>query len=88
MAEGPPSKDKCENLAVVRRFWPGQEPDVVCLLHAHDSKEVADAMGFSLHLEPIGYSVGGAKLPDFSEFPTCSCNKGFSQRVYVGDDDG
>jgi len=72
--------DKCENTATVRRFWPGNEPDLVCVDHAQDSEKIAAAMGFSVHLEPIGYPAGG---PIPTEFPTCCCDKGFSQTVDV-----
>ena len=73
--------DKCENLASIKRFWPGREPDAVCIEHAQDSKRIADAMGFPLRLEPIGYSVG-SPMPE--QFPMCCCSKGFSQTINVG----
>lgn len=68
--------DKCKNMAVIKRFWPGREPDKICVEHAQNSKRVADAMGFHVHFEPIGYSVG-EPVPE--DFPTCCCLKGFSQ---------
>ena len=70
------SEEKCGALATVRRFWPGNEPDLVCFAHALDSKMIADAMGFALALERIVRSAS-----DASERPTCCCSKGFSQTV-------
>lgn len=75
-----PENERCQNLANVRRYWPGSEPDLVCVDHAMDSERIAKAMGFTLRLEPVGYSVGS--LP--AEFPTCCCSKGFSQTIEVG----
>lgn len=72
--------EKCQNIANVRRFWPGEKPDLVCIDHAQDSERIASAMGFHLHLEPVGYSMAGP-IPD--ELPTCFCSKGFSQTVEV-----
>ena len=74
------SNERCENMATIRRFWPGKEPDLVCVDHAQNSKRIAEAMSFHLHLEPIGYSAEG---PMQTEFPTCCCSKGFSQSVIV-----
>ncbi len=74
------SDAKCENLAAFRLFWPGSEPDLVCVDHAMDLKRIASAMGFSVHVEPIGYSAAG---PIPSEFPTCCCSAGFSQTVVI-----
>ena len=73
------SDEKCENMATIRRHWPGRPPDLVCVDHAQDSKRIATAMGFAITLEPIGYSVG--ELTFTTEFPTCCCSKGFSQTV-------
>ena len=72
--------DKCKEMGAVRRYWPGEEPDTVCILHADDSQKIANAMGFALRLELISYSVGG-DIP--AEFPTCACSKGFSQTIEV-----
>ena len=72
--------EKCTNLASIRRFWPGRGPDLICVLHAEDSQKVASALGVSLYIEAIGYGVG-APVP--KEFPTCSCNKGFSTTVQI-----
>jgi hypothetical protein len=76
--------DKCENMAVIIRYWPGNKPDLICIEHAEDSKKIADAMGFFLHLEPVGYSLVSA----MTEFPfrRCCCSKGFSQTVTINDD--
>ena len=70
--------ERCENMATIRRHWPGKQPDLVCVDHAQDSEKVADAMGFSVTLEPIGYRVG--EMPE--EF-VCCCSKGFSQSVTI-----
>lgn len=70
-------KDKCTNMAVIKRYWLGHEPDLVCIEHAEDSKRIADAMGFHLILEPKGFNVD-------EEVPTCSCSAGFSQKVSIG----
>ncbi len=57
--------DRCESIATVRRFWPGNDPDLVCIGHAMDSQRIANAMGFTLVIEPVGNRVG--EMPD--EFP-------------------
>ena len=66
----------CKNLATIKRYWPGNPPDLICLEHAQDSKRIAEAMGFVLILEPIGYPAG--------EIPTCCCSEGFSQVQHEG----
>ena len=71
-------KELCTNLAAIKRYWPGNDPDLICIEHAEDSKRVADAMGFHLVLEPIGYKVGEL-IPE--ELPTCCCTPGFSQTI-------
>lgn len=76
---------RCENLAIMRRFWPGRGPDLVCMEHAQDSQRVANAMGFSLFLEPIAYQAGG---PIVLDFPPCCCTAGFSETVHIKYADG
>lgn len=78
--------DRCPNNATVRRFWIGEKPDLVCVDHARDSERIANAMGFHIHLEPIGYSM---LQPIPGEFPKCCCSSGFSQTVETqqGDDE-
>ncbi len=71
-------KNKCPNVAVVKRYWPGREPDRVCIEHAEDSKRIADAIGFYLVLEPLSYDVN-ATITD--EILTCCCSPGFSQKI-------
>lgn len=63
--------EKCQEIATIRRFWPGESPDLICVDHAQDSERIAEAIGFKLHLEPISYPVAG---PIVTEFPTCCCN--------------
>lgn len=70
--------DQCINLASVRRYWPGRNPDLVCVEHAQDSERISLAMGFHLRLEPIGYN---ASNPPPQEFPKCYCSKGFSHEA-------
>jgi len=72
-------KENCKNQASIKRYWPGNDPDLVCTDHADDSKRIADAMGFPIVLEPIGYSVSDVS----GEFMTCCCSAGFSQKVSV-----
>lgn len=73
--------DKCTNMAVIKRHWPGSDPDLVCIEHADDSKRVADAMGFRLLLEPISYKPEDTI---HNEAPTCCCTAGFSQKASAG----
>lgn len=61
---------KCQRQAVFRRFWPGTEPDLVCEVHARDSKKILEAMGFELQLIRL--------VPEVDE--TCCCS-GTSQVV-------
>ena len=70
--------DKCQNFATIRRFWPGREPDLICIDHATDSKKISEVMGFYLHFEPISYGSSDV-FPN--EPPMCACSAGFSQRV-------
>ena len=72
--------EKCQEMATIRRFWPGKEPDLVCFDHAHDTQQIAKAMGIYIYLEPILYPVGE---PIVTEFPTCCCSKGFSQTIVI-----
>jgi len=58
--------ERCENMATVRMFWPGKEPDLVCVEHAHQSEGIASHMGFRLHLEPIDI-----RTIVINEFQTC-----------------
>lgn len=72
-------KEECKNMAVIKRYWPGNEPDLVCIEHAQDSKRIADAMGFHITLEPnTSFEVVDG------EFPTCCCTAEFSQEVTTG----
>ena len=63
------SEEKCENMATIRRFWPGKSPDLVCVEHAQDSERIAQAMSFHIRLEPIGYSAAGPVVEDFPTLP-------------------
>ena len=74
------TNDKCKNVAMVRRSWPGREPDLVCIDHATDTQKIADVMGFYVLMEPLAYNLPGP-LPDM--FPLCSCSAGFSQKVEI-----
>lgn len=71
---------QCSELAVVRRYWPGQEPDLICIEHAMDSKRISEAMGFHLVLEPFGQRVGDEII---EPWPTCACYEGHPQFVDV-----
>ena len=71
--------ERCESMATIRRFWPGEKPDLLCVDHAQDSEKVASVIGVYVHMEPIGYSLGQI----VEEFPRCCCSKGFSQTCQV-----
>ncbi len=75
------SDEMCGELGVFRRYWPGEEPDIVCVEHAEDSRKIANAMGFPLVMEPIGYGVSD---PVPAEFPECACHKGHPQEIHTG----
>ena len=68
-----PSVPQCENRATYVRYWPGSEPDHVCLTHKQDSEKVLAAMGWTARFEP---------LPDDVDYD-CACSAGFSQEVKV-----
>lgn len=51
------AEKQCENRATIRRFWPGQQPDFVCPLHAVAWRNISDAMGVHLHMESIAEDV-------------------------------
>jgi hypothetical protein len=74
------SDEKCSRPAAIRRYWPGKEPDLVCLLHGLDTEKVARAMGFYVHME-------GLTNDEIAEGSACSCSPGFSQSVQVKTDD-
>jgi hypothetical protein len=63
--------ERCENLACIKRYWPGRDPDLVCIAHAQESKRIADAMGFHLHLELIVFT---AVADASTDFPVCCCS--------------
>lgn len=62
---------KCQEPGCIERCWPGRDPDIVCVLHAEDSKKVADAMGFHLPMRPVG------------GINACACSKGRPQAVTI-----
>lgn len=72
--QGPP--DRCPRPAAYKRWWPGREPDTVCLKHGDDSVRVANAMGFDVPIELLDAET--AKLS------RCACSPGFSQTVVTG----
>ena len=43
----------CTNDALYRMFWPGGEPIPVCTSCKERASQIADAMGFYLHTEPL-----------------------------------
>ncbi len=43
----------CSLVATHRMFWPGHEPISVCEAHKKQALEIAEAMGFTLHMEPV-----------------------------------
>ncbi len=59
--------ERCQNIAVVRYTWPGENERYACIDHAAQVKGVADAMGFPLQFIPIGAPVS-EQLP----FVQCS----------------
>lgn len=56
-------ENKCVNMAYIRRYWPGREPDLVCSEHASKSKNIAKLMGIYIHLESIAYSIKSKEPP-------------------------
>ena len=50
---------KCQNVAVVRYTWPGQDESYACIEHAAQIKGAAEAMGFHLQFIPIGAPTRG-----------------------------
>ena len=68
---------RCPELASIRRFWPGKDPDVVCLLHAHDTQKIATAMGFKIHMEPLTFDMN-CLIENEEDIPACACTEGFS----------
>ena len=45
--------NSCQETASIRMFWPGKEPMPVCVPCADRAKNIAEAMGFYLHMELI-----------------------------------
>lgn len=76
-------KDACEEFATIERFWPGQEPDFVCVDHAVDTVKVGEAIGYSIPLRLINGDRMIEMLRD-GEIPKCSCSKGHVQEINVG----
>jgi len=44
---------KCNKQAVFRYTWPGNDEEVVCLRHAQQLKDIAEAIGLHLQLVPL-----------------------------------
>ncbi len=68
-----PEEARCTEPAIIRRFWPGREPDFVCLGHAEDTRKIGSIVG-PIHMEPI-------LLPE--EPIPCACTKGHVQEIKV-----
>lgn len=43
----------CTNDATHAMYWPGRGRSLVCAQHEKRAKEIAEAMGFELHTEPL-----------------------------------
>ena len=72
--------EMCENGVAFERFWPGEEPDFVCLGHAIDTQKLADVFGLDGVLRPI--TIAG--LEQLDRAPACACTKGRVQEVFTG----
>lgn len=67
-----PDEERCENPVSVERFWPGKEPDLVCLEHAQQSRAIAQVMGFHLALRPFGVDANDVVSGNLH---CCACTK-------------
>ncbi len=76
-------KDMCEEPAVFERFWPGQDPDFVCVDHAVDTAKIGEATGCGIPLRLITASRVIKMLQD-GKMPKCDCSKGHVQEINVG----
>ena len=52
--EGQCQQTDCDVKSTHRVFWPGREPMELCMKCADRAKGVSMAMGFYLHMEPLG----------------------------------
>ena len=76
-------KDACEEFPTIERFWPGQEPDFVCLDHAVDTAKIGEAIGYPI---PLRFIDGDRMIEMLrgGEIPKCGCSKGHVQEIKVG----
>ena len=75
-------KDMCEEPAVFERFWPGQDPDFVCVDHAVDTVKIGEAINCSVSLRPITASRVIEMLQE-GDVPVCGCSKGHVQEINI-----
>lgn len=44
---------ECRGTATSRMYWPGRAASMVCAVHAARAREISEAMGFELVIEPL-----------------------------------
>lgn len=72
-------KEMCEELPTFERFWPGREPDFVCVDHAQDTRDIFEVIEKYIRLRPITVR----RLIEIGKSPSCACMKGHPQRINV-----
>ena len=76
-------KDACEEMATIERFWPGRDPDFVCVDHAVDTAKMGEAVGYPITVRPIVASEM-LEMVRAGKMPKCGCSKGHVQEINVG----
>jgi len=71
----------CDEFAVYERFWPGKDPDFVCVGHAIDSARIGAAIDCKIFMRPITVTqlIELDLIP--GEFPKCVCSTGHPQEI-------
>lgn len=76
-------KDRCKEPATIERFWPGRDPDFVCVDHAVDTAKMGEAVGCPITLRPMVASEM-IEMLQAGNVPKCGCSQGHVQEINVG----
>ena len=72
---------RCQGAPTYLRFWPGSPPDLVCDLHAEDTRAVCQALGMATASALL--RVDSELNAEALEGEVCACASNRIQRVTV-----